>query len=87
MCACLPYENDRVTDGELGIFGDIWVETHNIAVLYRLRTLFDFVVKTHGLSSTPYRASRVFIGSCLIMGCVSRSSAPSNSHSHCTLTV
>jgi len=44
--------NDRVTYGELEIFADVGVETHYVAVLYRLLTLFDFVVQTHGLGST-----------------------------------
>ena len=48
--------NDRVTYGELEIFADVGLETHYIAVLYSLLTLFDFVVKTHGLGSTPVQS-------------------------------
>jgi len=47
--------NDRVTNGELEIFADVGVET-NIAVLYSLLTLLDFVVKTHDLGSTPVQS-------------------------------
>jgi len=38
------------------IFTDVGVETHYVAVLYRLLTLFDFVVQTHGLGSTPVQS-------------------------------
>jgi len=39
-----------------GIFADVGVETHYIAVLYSLLTLSDLVVKTHGLGSTPVQS-------------------------------
>ena len=45
--------NDRVTYEELEIFGDVLVETHYIAILYSLLTLFDLVVKRYGLVSAP----------------------------------
>ena len=48
--------NDRVTNGELEIFGDVGVETRYIAGLYSFLTLLDFVVKTHGLGSTPVQS-------------------------------
>ena len=53
--ACLPYMNDRMTDGELQIFADVGVETH-IAVLYRLHIFSDLIVKKHGLGSTPVQS-------------------------------
>jgi len=42
--------------GELEIFADVRLETHYIAVLYSLLTLFNLVVKTHGLGSTPVQS-------------------------------
>ena len=48
--------NDRMINGELEMFAYVGVETHYIAVLYSLLTLFDFVVKTHGLVSNPVRS-------------------------------
>ena len=41
---------------ELEIFADVGVEAHFVAVLYRLLTLFDFVVQTHGLGSAPVQS-------------------------------
>jgi len=45
-----------MTDGELEIFADVRVNTDYIAELYRLHTLSNLRVKTHGLGSTPIQS-------------------------------
>jgi hypothetical protein len=48
-----------MTDGKLEIFAAVGVETHYVAVLYRLH-ISVLIVKTHGLVSTPIQSTSAF---------------------------
>jgi len=66
-----------VTEGKLEILAYVRVETHDIHILGSL-FFSHFIVETHGLCPTPYRASPVNSGLCLAIGCVTSSGFSSN---------
>jgi hypothetical protein len=61
-----------VTCGKFMVFTNKRIKNHNVHKTDGF-TIPYLIVKTHGLRSTPYRASRVFRGLGSIMGCTSNS--------------
>jgi len=58
---------DRMTNQKLVILADVWVQTHDIAILNRFILIY-LMKKANGLGSPPYSASLVLRGLCNTMG-------------------
>jgi hypothetical protein len=52
----VTYVNSWVTYGELEILAYVGVQAHNIAILHRLLSHTNLVVKSHGFDSTPVQS-------------------------------